>query len=102
MTRFYERPFHVRQMLSLRKHVHQRPQALVFDLEFLHVAKRFRGQASIAFAPTIERSQRDMGGAANFSNRDASIRFIEKEQDLLLSVLRVSHRRAPDPRSLLQ
>jgi ABC-type branched-subunit amino acid transport system ATPase component len=59
LTRFYERRFRMRHMLSLRKLVHQRPQALVFDLEFPHVAKRFRDQASITFAPTIERSPRD-------------------------------------------
>src|SRR5450631_2560178 len=79
LASFYERRFRARYILSFRKLVHQRTQALVFDLQFLHVAKRFRCQAAITFAPTIERSQRDMGRAANFSNRNAGIGFVEKE-----------------------
>jgi hypothetical protein len=78
-------------MRAFRKPVHQRSKTPVLGLQLLHLEQGRRGQAAIALAPPIKSARRYVGCAANFGNRDPRIGFVQKVQNLVIGMLRVSH-----------
>jgi hypothetical protein len=79
-------------MRAFRKQVHESSKTSVLGLKLLHLEQSRRGQAAIALAPPIKCARRYVGCAANFGNGDTRIGFVQKVQNLTVSMLGVSHR----------
>jgi hypothetical protein len=79
-------------MRAFRKPVHESSKTSVLGLKLLQLEQSRRGQAAVALAPPIKSARRYVGCAANFGNGDTRIGFVQKVQNLAVSMLRVSHR----------
>jgi hypothetical protein len=79
-------------MRAFRKQVHESSKTSVLGLKLLHLEQSRRGQAAIALAPPIKCARRYVGCVANFGNGDTRIGFVQKVQNLAVSMLGVSHR----------
>jgi len=79
-------------MRAFRKQVHESSKTSVLGLNLLHLEQSRWGQTAIALAPPIKCARRYAGCAANFGNGDTRIGFVQKVQNLAVSMLGVSHR----------